>query len=66
VIYDTDPSHWNEAIYPSGVFGDGPVEKVRIQTGLRFAVNGGTAGFWVGLFVPWLRNVFARFKSSRT
>lgn len=64
VFYDMDPPFWNNAIYPSGVFGDDHEEKVRIQTGIRFALSAGAVGFWGGLFAPWSRYAWLRYQNK--
>ena len=60
-IFGLNPAYWFDAIYGRD-FDEYPgmIEKVRIQTGIRFGLNLGAVGFWSGLIAPWLRFVYIR------
>jgi hypothetical protein len=63
IVYDWAPQYWNYRIYGPH-FGPDEEEKVRIQTGLRFALNSGAIGFWGGLAIPWVRFQRSRFRTQ--
>lgn len=63
--YPYAPAYFNELVYPNFGFGESYSEKARVQTGIRFALRGGTGMFCLALAIPLLKYVKDRLRFSR-
>ena len=65
MIYERDPAYWFNEIYGWDIQEHPESElKVKMQTGLRFAVPAAIAGFLIGWLLPWIRYWWYHLETS--